>query len=75
MLVKAAVWGGMAHQNDREIALHIKHAFDSLYGGGKWHVVVGTSIGSVVSHEKDSAFGWDSTPHAPPARGMSCRMV
>lgn len=53
--VQSAVFACMAHTVDRDIALHIKHGFDALYGG-KWHCVVGSSFGSGVSHEEGLFF-------------------
>mmetsp|Transcript_10313 Transcript_10313/g.11373 ORF Transcript_10313/g.11373 Transcript_10313/m.11373 type:complete len:92 (-) Transcript_10313:61-336(-) len=35
---------------ERNIAMHIKKAFDTRFGG-TWHVIVGKDYGSYVSHE------------------------
>ena len=49
--IETIIFGCMLHSVDRDIALHVKHGFDTLYGG-KWHCVVGSSYGSGVSHEE-----------------------
>ncbi|CUM66413.1 uncharacterized protein PRCAT00004077001 [Priceomyces carsonii] len=43
----------MAYKIEKDIATYIKKEMDALYGA-TWHVIVGKSFGSYVTHEQGS---------------------